>query len=794
MIIKNISCGQFAGIRDRSIDLDDGINVIYGKNESGKSTLVNLLSRTLFQNAKLDGRKDKEFIGNYFPSAKKGGISGDFVDGEVTFETEKGSYTLSKEWGTEARCSLSTPDGKIRDQKKITAILSEVLGYEEGVYGELLLSSQSGSNHALESLLDASNNKMAAKKELTDIVTRAFAESDGISMDAIGLAIEEKIVQIAGKHWDADREMPTRCKAERWVNGLGEILEAYYALEDAKKVNESVSGLEKDVDETAEAYRSNDKNAKHAEAELENFRAFANELILRSERQKEISHLTEAKRKYETALDNWPVVDQNLEKAKLLKAEKDSRAVLDLYQKVKGMAEELSDQEALLESTPCPTKAEITAAKNAQNHIDRLRNKLCGMNLAATIKMLGSHSVEIRSVRTGELLDVAGENCSITESVSIQIPGVMEMLLAPANVDVDALEEEIHEFRVRVNEIFEKYKIASIDELETLAERCRQRKSDADNQRMRMNAVLGNLSLETLEKAAQTADVNAREMSAIDADIHQLCGSVEISRFISGKEVALEHYENEHISINALEAKLNDTIQKLQSAQSSIITDEDIPDAYRMIADPEQHLSELQEKAADAQNKRQTAYGDKTAAAQKLETYKEGLNGDPVENEEKARRIFEEKKELLNHWLHIQQVFLAQKEALSANPMQDLSDRFAHYLSVISGGRVASEFPELDKLNMCIYSDNRLVDYGKLSEGTKDTVSLAFRLATLDHLFPNGGGVIVFDDPFTDMDAERTEQACALVRECAQRHQVVFLTCKEEYLDMLCGKIIRVGE
>ena len=123
--------------------------------------------------------------------------------------------------------------------------------------------------------------------------------------------------------------------------------------------------------------------------------------------------------------------------------------------------------------------------------------------------------------------------------------------------------------------------------------------------------------------------------------------------------------------------------------------------------------------------------------------------------------------------------------------MQDISDRFTHYLGIISGGKVSSEFPESDRLNMNIYSDNKLLDYGKLSEGTKEAVSLAFRLAVLDHLFPDGGGVIVFDDPFTDMDADRTAQSCELIKECAIRHQVIFLTCREEYLDALCGNCIR---
>jgi wobble nucleotide-excising tRNase len=226
--------------------------------------------------------------------------------------------------------------------------------------------------------------------------------------------------------------------------------------------------------------------------------------------------------------------------------------------------------------------------------------------------------------------------------------------------------------------------------------------------------------------------------------------------------------------------------------RASLGSGEDIPTDYLKISDPEAHLEALRHELDVRRKAREDALTAKTEASSKLELYKEKLDGDASENAANAERKFNEQKELLSHWKHIEEVFRAKKNELSLNPMQDISESFARYLGIISSGKVSSEFPEQDKLDMNIYSDNRLLDYGKLSEGTKETVSLSFRLAALDHLFPDGGGVVVLDDPFTDMDAERTEQACELIKTFAKKHQVIFLTCKEEYIDMLQGNLIKM--
>lgn len=792
MKIKNISCNQFAGIRDRNVSFTDGINVIYGKNESGKSTLVNLLSRTLFQNARIDGRSDKEFRNLYFPSARKGTtLAGDFADGKISFETESGVYTLSKEWGADSRCTLSTPDGVIRDQKTIDAVLKDALLYGEGVYSDMLFSSQRNTDTSLQTILDTSQ-KSEAKQEITNVVSKAFAESDGISLDAIEQAINAKIDEIAGKRWDLDRGLPARNpRGGRWSNGLGEILKAYYALEDAKQVLKEISRLETEVDRAISDFSAKDESYASAENAYNQFNTFASRLTVQRERKKSIERLDKELTKIAAVLSAWPVLAEKLERAKALHTEKNSRALLDQYDAARKIVSELHNLENEIANLPSPSDDEIAKLKKAQRELVVLETKLCGMNLSAAIQMFGENTIEITSLRTGDKLNATDESISITEAVRITIPGVMEMQLAPANVDVVSVEAQITEKKAIISNVFGKYHVDSLDALELLAKRIKENKAQADTAKNRLSVLLGPVTFEELGTSANAISTPIRPKAEIEEDIRNVCGSVDVVQFVAAKEAIINGYVSEYISISELKAHAYDLETERTKATASVVGLEDIPAEYQLIADPEEHLAILQKDLKTKQTLREAALNAKTSADSKLEQYKETLTGDPVTDVEHAERAFEEQKQLLNHWRHISEVFQAQKVNVQDNPMEDLSEHFTHYLDIISAGKISSEFPKADKLDMNIYSDNRLLDYGKLSEGTKETVSLAFRLAVLDHLFPDGGGVIVFDDPFTDMDTERTAQACALLKDCADRHQVIFLTCNEDYLDMLNGNSIR---
>ncbi len=789
MKLNAVSCTQFAGLRDTNVSFQNGINVVYGKNESGKSTLVHLIARTLFQNARIDGRTDKDFRDLFFPSNIKGSAAkGDFADGKITFETEKGTYTLTKEWGTDARCLLSTPDGVIRDAKTIDALLRDALTYGEGVYAQLLFSSQRGSDYALQMLLDASK-KTDAKQEITDAVTMAVAQSDGVSVDAIEQAINAKIDELIGKHWDVELARPAR-KAGRWSSGLGELLKAYYALEDAKTVLDEIEALEEEADRAALSCTALDEEARRAESAFDEFRGFAASLAVRAERKEKIHRLEDELARLREVLSKWPDYQQSLETARSLETEQQSRVILNRYHAAGALAEEKQAITDALSNAAIPTAEHIATVRQAQRRVQTLQNALCGMNIAAGIRMLEGHAVEIRSLRTGELLEITDETVTITEAVSVTVPGVMEMSLAPADIDTTAIQSELAEQQTCIHEVYEAFGVDSLEALEVLAARIADDQRALETLNAKLSMLLGEQSFEELQAAASACADTVRSEEAISADVMALCGG-DVTRFITVTETLLKGYETEYGSLDAVKVRAFDVTTALEKAKASVETTDNIPEAYITITDPEAHLERLQAQLREVQHRREEALAAKTVAAGRLEGYKERLDDDPKEVYEAAHRRFEEQQELLSHWLHIREVFSAQKAQIHNNPMVDVATRFAENLRLLSEGGVATEFPQSDRLNMVLYSRDREMDFAKLSEGTKETVSLAFRLAVLDHLFPEGG-VIVLDDPFANMDADRTERSCVLLKDAATRHQVLFLTCKEGYADLLGGTVIRL--
>lgn len=795
MKITNISCSQFAGMCDKSVSLKSGINVIYGENESGKSSLVNLLSGTLFRNTRLNKKTDKDFYERFFPSKKRNGaVSGDFIDGKISFEQDEKRYILSKEWGEDSVCRLKTPDGTaVKDEEMIDGILREIFTYGGGVYTDLLLSPQYDTNLSLRTILDSSK-KNELKDRLSDAISLAFAESGGIPVEKIEKKIAERIAELEGEHWDRASGRPVRNKAGgEWKRGVGEVLTAYYAFLAAEKKLDTIDEYGKAVVSASAACENALKAARLSEEKYSSFVKYSGDLKLRQKLLTSSAGLKSEILKLSADFSAWPETEKALKKAEKLYEELSARTIKDQFSAAKAIYDNLSVIRAEINSISSPTDEEIAAVKNAEREILRLENSLCGMNLNAAIKLLGGSKAEIRTVRTGELIDLSDENITITEAVDITVPDVIKISLSPKSVNPAEIEEKIHGLKNTAGEILKKYNADNLDALEKISLFKQGKESAAEKEENRLLLLLAGTDYTTLEASAKEIKGDLRPLDEIKSDISLLCGG-NIKEFIITKQTISNGFTTAYQTMEKLEERLETLKKELEKTAEELNSMGDIPEEFIGSADPDAILSNLEQFKKAASIQYENALLAKSTAISTLNTFTETLEDDPKEAYEKAKILFSEKKAELDSWLHIQEVFLKQKEDISDNPVKDIADKFSEYLGIISDKRLTSDFPEEDKLNMEIYSGNSLVSFDILSEGTKNTVSLAFRLSVLEHLFPEGGGIIVLDDPFTDMDSERTEKACELVKKAAERHQIIFLTCKEEFAEKLGGHLVRMED
>ena len=119
MRIKSYETKRFAGLRDMEIEFSQGLNVILGPNESGKSTIIDGIHSTLFKNIRLrrNNNLDKDFTFKYMPKP-----SGDFIDGKVTMEIEGQEYEIYKEWGSKENVHLLKSEGKKQNPDRIARV------------------------------------------------------------------------------------------------------------------------------------------------------------------------------------------------------------------------------------------------------------------------------------------------------------------------------------------------------------------------------------------------------------------------------------------------------------------------------------------------------------------------------------------------------------------------------------------------------------------------------------------------------------------------------------------------
>jgi len=794
MNIKSVKTRQFAGIKNKEVEFEDGLNVLVGNNETGKSTMVELIYQTLYRDSKLSRSKkeDKDFIARFMPSDSKG----DVVDGTLVFATDDGLYTLQKKWGASEMCELeSSNDGIIANEKKIREIIDGELVYKRGLYDDVVFASQKSQANVVEHILNKLDKKALVKQDLVSIIaSEGMASTEGIAPEEIEKIIQEKIDALSG-HWDFVNDGPDKKRGikNKWVQGVGAILEAYYTKAELEYALQKSELAEKAIDNDNNKINEAKEKLENYQAEKEEYERYAAALAaynsnmeLRNKYLKEINKIS-------ADLKEYPQLLKEYEGALHLKTLAKAQDIISKYKEIQAAKDSLDEAKKTIEG-----KIEITAEDEKkldtlESDISNLRAQLSNLNSVANIKKLGNTDIQVKSVATGKDIDISAGEFDINETVEITVPGVMSMTIAAKDIDVEDVKRQLDENNKEREALLSKCRVKDRDELRTKKEEYTEAYHNLSAAQKDYDDRIEGIDLDKLDEDYEHHKEKSSELDGLDKKIKELCGSESIDSYEAMLKQKCNSIEGEYDAespVDCMKKNLKVAEAKLAEIDSQQGDVENIPKKYRDIDDVEVYKETLKSNIKDANNQIEEAKEDLSEHEKEL--------GDVAPEDlrtqiDDATIEFQKLKDDCERWNHILAVLKATRENMAGeSTMSDVQDRFAEYLSVITDGRINLKSMD-ENMDVNIQSGNNHMTYEILSEGTKDTIALAFRLAILEHLFPNGGGLVVFDDPFTEMDENRTEQACKLVQKFADAgNQVIFVTCDNKYKNMLSGNIVEL--
>ncbi len=816
MKIKKITLHPFAGIIDKTFEFDGGLNVVFGDNEAGKSTLMKALIMVLFENTKQTPAREEKLLENLLPAD-----GGDFIAVDLEFEFEQQTYLLKKQWGDSKFSSLNKiNEAPISNPDQVQKTLDEILIQNKLVWENVMFTGQAKLSYTQK---DIEGNKEISSV-LDSMLQNSIFNNAGIAPEALQELIEKQLEELID-NWDLVNNKPVIGSKNKGsydnphkIN-IGKILKLDYDIHELEQKCTARKNHDVEYDKVisniqvfTENYHQEVKSFLDIHRDrIKEYRGMVNILNQKQTAEEKFIEIDKDYKDWNTAASQIKLLEINLEN--------DEKSKKEIEEELKNAEKKNQGENQRLNFEKInKLNEEIEALKGEQNTLayikDEDKNIINEINEKLkqesakfeALKKLQSFNVEVVSVNN-ITVDIANGNTPETRiDLFTATPHVFmaeggfelksHELRIKVIAEADELkhcEDEIKKTKQTQEEILIKYQIDSMQSLYDSNKLWLELEGKIKSKKDLVNAILGNTTFEGLKKAAEELQnmLPTRSVEVLRSLFESAVNKVTGSRN--------EHQKSKNfIEAFILKYQSIDNLEEMKFEKKNEIKKlTDQLNALTAFLDPGVDLNELISNY-DTKSEAENLFKDQLLNMERTKIELEGQSDDmsTAEYEDKISILTVEK----NQFIAEAKAIIKVKEKLdeitnrtSENPYEKYHNRMRHYISILSGGKYADFNIDKSLPESIKQQNNAALKLSMLSQGTSGLLGMALRLSMADYFLENREGFLIMDDPMTDMDSGRQTNTVSCLNDYAQKRQVIVFTCHQSHADQFDGNRINLN-
>jgi DNA repair exonuclease SbcCD ATPase subunit len=815
MKIIKLHLHPFAGTVNKTYQFESGLNVVYGNNEAGKSTIVKSLLLVLLIPTNLSKLDFKSQVSSFIP------IGGDTIHIDLLFEVEGIMYELKKSWGVQNVSSLNKlGQVGINDANEVQAALYKLLKLNKSTVRDVLFTTQVKIANTIDAIMKEKDAEVI--NSLDQILRSAILNTGDINPEQVKSQLANEFERLTS-NWLLDEEMPVISKnnkgsfENKWSREVGEILELSYEIYDKELALENRINYDLNYTKNANAINDLKQIVNVDKSFIDNNAVLVESLTLRKEMSLEIDTQLTVKENLRTVQAEWNAINANLPVNKnnyklyndqLIKLREEienarlaSDAVVKIaqFENIVSLKNKVQKVQDLLQSMQAVTDKEVAAVKLIYDPLQKSKAELSSLEAAQKfiVNIHPKTNLEVDLQHSSNISALT--KLTTGNNISIEVNKGFRYNSAEVTIEVKSMTDQISQLETKIEELSIQYQSALkkmyVNDFQTLLDL-----NDKYNNTIQLlnsvksnyeSAIAGNdfdelnIVVNKIKNLPKT-----RSVEDLDSLINSLIESIAALKLLIDNDIKkLEGFVATHGTLDKLDELRLICIQNEQTAKEKLASLPPIDASFDIVAFRSKYLeakNRLKENDAELKNleleRAKLEGGQPEILASELQDQIELLQRQKAQKIEEAKAI----EKVLNKLNDI----LARN---ASNPYQSYEQNLSKYLNTLSGGKY--EIMASNKLTPDLIrntASNFSLPIELLSQGTSGVLGLSLRFAMADYYLAGLDGFLVFDDPMVDFDENRQQLAAKCFKEYAKNKQVFIFTCHQSHANLLSENLINV--